>query len=195
MAVDEALHPKTSRHGLIAALCISMVLVMILTGVLFLLVINEFIVTIRVDGDPSVTLEYADTYTEAGVSATLHGSIVLKEGKDLEVQTKGTVEPCRLGTYEILYTASFGPWSGTSLRKVYVVDTTAPVITLFTNDSRLTQPGQAYREEGYVAMDACDGDLTDRVTVSQGDGTRIYSVTDASGNTATVIRQIRYAAG
>ena len=194
MAVDEALHPKTSRHGLIVALCISMALVMILTGILFLLVINEFTVAIRVAGDPSVTLEYGETYTEAGASATLHGSIALKDGMELEVQTTGTVEPCRLGTYEIHYRASFGPWSGTSVRKVYVVDTTAPVITLFTNDIRLTQPGQEYREEGYVAMDACDGDLTDQVKVSQGEGTVIYSVTDASGNTATVIRQIRYAA-
>ena len=195
MAEDEALHRKTSRHGLIVALCISMGLVIILTAVLFLLVINEFTVAIRVDGDPSVTLEYGEAYQEAGASATLMGSIALKDGVDLEVQTRGTVEPCRLGTYEILYTASCGPWSGTSLRKVYVVDTTAPVITLFTNDSRLTRPGQEYREEGYVAMDTCDGDLTDRVQVSRGEGTVIYSVTDASGNSATVIRQIRYAGG
>lgn len=192
MGLDEIIRGKASKNWLIALLSVSLMLVLVVTALLFLLVINKFDVKIRVAGDPSVTLEYGEAFQEPGATAVLQGSLVFRDGIDLEVRTRGSVEEFALGTYQISYTASLGPWSGSSTRTVYVVDTTAPVITLFSNDQKLTQPGQDYREEGYLAMDNCDGDITDLVEVTQGDGVVVYTVSDSSGNCATVTRQIRY---
>lgn len=193
MGIDEVNQDKTSRGWLIILVSVTLVLVLFATALLFLLVMNKFTVEIQMNGSPAVTMEYGETYRDPGAQAELHGSIVLKEGIELDVQTQGRVPELALGTHEITYSASFGLWSGTAVRQVNVVDTKPPVITLFTNTAVLTRPGQAYREEGYLAVDNYDGDITDLVEVTEGDGVVIYTVSDSSGNETSVTRQIRYA--
>ena len=193
MGIDETLRDKASRSWLIILVSVTLVLVVLATAVLFLLVINKFSIDIQLNGPEKLTIEYGQSYEEPGAAAQLVGSIVMKEGMDLEVRTDGTVPPLQLGEFPISYTAAWGPWSGTAVRTVVVMDSQPPVITLFTNTAYHTRPGQEYREEGYVAVDNYDGDITDRVEAIEGDGFVTYTVTDSSGNTATVIRQIRYA--
>lgn len=194
MGSDELNRDKTSRGWLIALVSVTLVLVVLITALLFLLVVNEFTVDVRMNGDAPVTLEFGESYADPGASAVLRGSIIMTEGVELEVQTEGTVPELVLGKHKITYRASFGPWSGTAVRVVYVADTQPPVITLFTNDAVFTRPDQPYREEGYVAVDNYDGDITDLVEVTEENGIVTYTVTDSSGNTAVVTRQIRYAA-
>lgn len=193
MGIDETIRDKTSRGWLIILVSLTLVLVVLATAVLFLLVINKFSIHIQMNGPDTVTLEYGQVYEEPGADAELRGSIVLTEGMELEVHTDGTVPPLQLGEFPITYTASFGPWHGTAVRTVLVTDTQAPVITLFTNTAVHTRPGQYYREEGFLAVDNYDGDITDRVESIEEAGYVIYTVTDSSGNVATVTRQIRYA--
>jgi len=192
MGIDENIRDKASRSWLIILVSLTLVLVVLATAVLFLLVINKFSIDIRMSGPETVVLEYGETYEEAGASGQLLGSIVLTEGMDLGVRTEGTVPPLQLGEFPITYIASFGPWSGTATRTVRVLDTQPPVITLFTNTAVYTRPGQDYREEGFLAVDNYDGDITDLVESVEGGGYVTYTVTDSSGNTATVTRQIRY---
>ena len=73
-----------------------------------------------------------------------------------------------------------------------VVDTTAPTITLMHKDNAFTLPGHEYQEEGFVAEDNHDGDITDRVQKMVADGFVHYKVTDSSGNVAEVKREIVY---
>ncbi|MBQ8239107.1 MAG: DUF5011 domain-containing protein [Oscillospiraceae bacterium] len=193
MGTDELTRDKTSRGWLIILVSVTLVMVVLITALLFLLVVNEFAVEIRMNGDPSVTLEFGESYEDPGASAVLRGSIILTDGLALDVRTEGTAPGLVLGRHQITYTASFGPWSGTVVRNVKVTDTQPPVITLFTNTAVFTRPGQPYREEGYLAVDNYDGDITDSVVVTEGDGIVTYTVTDSSGNCATVTRQIRYA--
>lgn len=193
MGVDEMVREKTSRGWLILLVSVTSALVVLATGLVFLLAVNKFGVEVRLNGPETVTLEYGEGYEEPGASAELRGSMVLTEGLALEVRTEGAVPPLALGTYEITYTASWGPWKGAAVRTVTVTDREPPVITLFTNTAVHTRPGQAYREEGYLAVDNYDGDITDLVEVTEGEGIVTYTVTDSSGNETTVIRQIRYA--
>lgn len=193
MGIDETIRDKTSRSWLIILLSVILALVVLATALLFLLVMNKFCVEVRMVGPETLTLEYGEVYEESGAKAELRGSIVLKEGTALEVRTEGTVPPLQLGEYPITYTASFGPWRGSAVRTVRVVDTQPPVITLFTNTAVFTRPGQAYREEGYLAVDNHDGDITDLVEVTEKDGLVTYTVTDSSGNETSVTRKIRYA--
>ena len=193
MGIDDNIRDKASRSWLIILVSVTLVLVVLATALLFLLVINKFSIRIQMNGPETVTLEYGEAYEESGADARLLGSIVLTEGMELEVRRDGTVPTLQLGEYSITYSASFGPWSGSALRTVIVTDTQSPVITLFTNTAVRTRAGQDYREEGYLAVDNYDGDITDRVEVTMGDGIVTYTVTDSSGNTASVTRQIRYA--
>lgn len=193
MGTDELTRYKAGRGLLILLVSITLVLVVLVTALLLILVVNEFTVEIQMNGDPSVTVEYGDSYEDPGARAFLRGSIVMTEGFELEVQAEGTVPDLVLGAHPITYRASFGPWSGSAVRSVDVVDTVPPVITLFTNTAVYTRPDQPYREEGYLALDNYDGDITDFVEVTQGAGFVSYSVQDSSGNTAAVVRTIRYA--
>lgn len=193
MGTDELNQTRTSRSWLILLVSVTMVLVILVTALLFLLVINEFAVEIRMNGDPAVTLEFGESYGDPGATAVLRGSMVLKDGLELDVRSEGSVPAMVLGRHTITYTASCGLWSGTAARSITVVDTQPPVITLFTNTAVFIRPGQPYREEGYLAVDNYDGDITDAVEVTEGEGVVTYTVTDSSGNTVSVIRQIRYA--
>ena len=76
-----------------------------------------------------------------------------------------------------------------------MADTTAPVITLLRNEDYTPNWFEGYREEGFLALDDVDADLSDRVRVEMVDGDRVYTVTDAAGNTARVVRQIPYSIG
>ena len=185
----------TGRGWLMILIGVTLALVLVATALLFLLVINKFTVEVRVNGPETVALEYGESYEERGASAVLRGSLVFTEGIGLDVRTEGTVPELSLGEFDITYTASLGPWSGDACRRVRVVDTQPPVSTLFTNSAAYTWPGHDYREEGYLAVDNYDGDRTDRVEVTRGDGVVTYTVTDSSGNAACVTRRIRYAAG
>ena len=193
MGTDELNQDKTSRGWLILLVSVTLMLVLLITALLFALVVNKFTVEIQMNGDPSVTMEFGESYADPGATAVLRGSMILTEGLELEVKTDGNVPDLVLGKHKITYTASFGPWSCTAARSVKVVDTQEPVITLFTNTAVFTRPGQPYREEGYLAVDNYDGDITDNVVVTEADGVVTYTVTDSSGNAATVTRQIRYA--
>lgn len=192
MSSDEMNQDRTSRGWLTILVAITLVLVVLITGLLFLLVVNEFSVDIDLAGDANVTVEYGESYADPGATAVLRGTRAFTEGFELEVRTTGTVAEYQLGEQEIVYTASFGPWISTRTRTIRVRDSREPVITLFTNDAVLTKPGQPYREEGYIAVDNYDGDITDLVEVTEEAGSVRYTVSDSSGNTVTVIRQIRY---
>ena len=75
-------------------------------------------------------------------------------------------------------------------------DKTKPEITLKGNETMYLNIGVSYQEPGYSASDNCDGDITDKVTVtgevSTNEGTYkiTYKVSDNNGNETEVIRTI-----
>ena len=78
------------------------------------------------------------------------------------------------------------------VRIVHIVDTTAPRIMLVGDPRAYVLPGAEYQEEGFMARDNYDGDITDQVVKTQYHNRIIYSVTDSSGNRAEVTRKIVY---
>jgi peptidoglycan/xylan/chitin deacetylase (PgdA/CDA1 family) len=66
------------------------------------------------------------------------------------------------------------------------------VISLVSDRDHYTLPGQVYEEEGFSAMDGHDGDITHKVQRELTETEVIYTVTDASGNTAQLRRPIVY---
>lgn len=142
-------------------------------------------IMLTLNGESEITLEFGDPYVEAGANATIGGRAV-------SVAIQGKVDQQRLGSYTVTYTANHRGKTVTMQRVVHIVDTTAPTIVLVYNNNSFTLPGHEYQEEGFVAEDNYDGDITDRVQRIVENDTVIYKVTDSSGNVAEVRRPIKY---
>ena len=82
-------------------------------------------------------------------------------------------------------------------KKIKVVDTIDPVITLKGGNDIIVITGEEFKEPGYVALDNGDGDITDKVSIEgiidtskEGEYKIKYSVSDKSGNKTEVSRKI-----
>jgi len=129
-------------------------------------------------GKSEVTLEVHTHYTDHGYYA--------KAG--LSVQIDSNLNKDVLGTYTISYTATVNEKPVTLTRKVTVVDTTAPMITLIGNVQNIKCTNQNYQEEGFTAIDNLDGDLTSKVLVTSVQDGFLYRIQDNSGNLAEITR-------
>ncbi len=153
---------------------------------------NEYLLSVSLAGEREITVEYGTQYEEPGVKASFWGSFLQKEPVQVQVDITSNVDANKLGSYTVSYRANHKEYVGTAYRRVHVVDTQAPVITLHTDPDYFTLPGDTYQEEGFSATDNHDGDLTDRVVRQQSEDAVTYSVTDSSGNTTEIIRKILY---
>ena len=153
---------------------------------------NEFTLELTMAGEPEITLEYGSTYTDAGASAMFFGTLLVKEPEKVEVLTEGTVDTATVGTYTITYSASRMGFTETQKRTIHIVDTQKPTITLTGSPDTFTLPGQEYEEEGFAAWDDYDGDITDRVVRAVSETEVVYTVSDSSGNSVEVRREIVY---
>lgn len=82
-------------------------------------------------------------------------------------------------------------------RTIYVKDETAPVITLNGKKEIIININTQYKDEGCTAKDNCDGDITDKVTITGevdtkkvGEYTITYTVEDSSKNKAETTRKV-----
>lgn len=138
-------------------------------------------------GTEPVTVVFGkEQYLEKGATATA-------DGKQLDVTIDGSVDSTKLGVYKIIYRAKYLWLTASAEREVRVVDTTAPVIELKTNEDYFTKPGEPYEEEGFTATDDYDGDITANVERTEADGKVTYKVKDSSGNETMIVRPIKYA--
>ena len=153
---------------------------------------NPYTLELVMNGPRDIVLEYGESYEEAGASAVIYGHWYDTEPTRVEVKQTGTVDTRTLGTYDIRYSATLNGRVGTAYRRVRVVDTKKPEITLLGSPDTYTLPGSEYQEEGFTAADNYDGDLTGNVQRIAKGGLVYYTVTDSSGNKASAVRIIRY---
>ena len=148
-------------------------------------------------GASSVTVEQGDNYSDAGVTAldSQDGDI------SNSVVVTGSVDTSKAGTYTLSYNVSdnAGNSALTITRTVIVRDTTAPVLVM-QGDSPLTlNVGTSFSDPGAVAYDSIEGNLNASIVATGvvdtsivGTYTRIYNVSDSSGNAAQPLNRIVY---
>ena len=158
----------------------------------FIYHVNQFELKLELSGPSEVVLEYGEPYVEPGAEAEFHGTHLLQSGVPVKVQVEGTVDETRVGTYRILYSADHERWHEEKFRTVTIVDTVPPRIWLSETPGSYVIPGNSYAEEGFMARDNYDGDLTDSVVKTVLHDRIIYRVEDSSGNRAEVVRDIVY---
>lgn len=139
------------------------------------------------EGAQVITVEFGTDYEDLGAKVYYYDTLI-----DVQVSVSVPEQMQELGNYTVVYTATYEGYLARAERIVEVVDTTAPEILLLEVPGYCPEIGEQYEEEGFVATDAHDGDLTDKVErIEDGDLIR-YRVTDASGNTTQVERTIEY---
>lgn len=145
---------------------------------------------ITLAGDAQITVQYDDTYVDAGATAidNVDGNVT--------VTVDGEVDTSSVGLYELTFTAtdSSGNSSSTT-RAIHVVDSVAPVITLAGETLITVQFEALFEDAGATALDNADGDIT--VTTNGSVNTSIigvyeliYSATDNSDNTSSATRMV-----
>jgi hypothetical protein len=151
-------------------------------------------------GSPTVTLQAGDAYTDAGASAMddVDGDITAR------IATDNPVDTSRAGTYVVTYSVSDLAGNSASIARTVIVqpavvtpDVTPPVLTLRGLPTVTLRVGVAYTDAGASAVDDVDGDITTQiVTVNPVDTSRAgtyvvtYSVSDLSGNSASIARTV-----
>lgn len=194
MDVFEEQMLRKRRRQLRFLLCIPVCLALLIgIGIyVFTYHINQFSLEMTLHGDESMILEYGSTYEEKGAEARFFGTKLFVDGIDVPIRTEGRVDENRVGTYEIRYIAEHERWIQEKTRTVQIVDTVAPRIWLAETPGSYVIPGESYQEQGFMARDNYDGDLTDQVVKTVLSDKIIYTVADSSGNMDEVERPIVY---
>lgn len=142
---------------------------------------------IRLKGSRFVEIDYMEEYKESGYSAYfLHDDVTDK------VKVKNNVNSKKLGDYKVEYSVNISGFKKDVVRNVKVVDKSKPVINLVSSDDIYVCPGKTYVEEEFSAVDAYEGDITNKVVVENKSDKVIYTVSDKAGNTSSVSRNILY---
>ena len=193
-------YTKKMKKGLLVALLIvlSVCLLVMATAAGMLWYSCRNGLQLQLLGDRSITQEYGEAFVDPGAVASFDGFFFDEEA--VTVKTEGEVNTKKLGFYWVTYTAEYEldlycftvPCRASATRNVQVVDTKAPQIQLITNPDYFTLPGGTYKEEGFTATDAYDGDLTASVVRTQTRNQVTYMVKDSAGNIAQAVRTIEY---
>jgi hypothetical protein len=141
-------------------------------------------------GNTPLTNECHTPFTDPGATALDNCAGVVS------VTTNGTVNPNSVGVYTIDYVASDPSGNtATNTLTVYVVDTTAPVITLLGSNPLTVECHAGFSDPSATAADACAGSVAVTTTGSvnaNSPGTYMltYTADDGNGNTNSATRTV-----
>lgn len=161
-------------------------LVILLSIVLMFIFLNPFL-KLKLVGDKNIDLLLNSDYEELGFKATYFGQDITSK-----VVVSGATDTSKVGNYKIKYTVKKGLTKKSVIRNVIIKDATAPVITLVGESDIKVCPGKNYEEPGYTAIDEYDGDITDKVNITNDNNIITYKIIDSSGNESKITRSINY---
>lgn len=148
--------------------------------VVLLLMLSACQAPFRLTGSAILIHEAGTPFTDPGFVAP-----------DDQVTVTGTVDPMVVGKYTLTYTWDNDGTLKTLSREVRVVDRTPPVITLNGALTQVICPAAPYLETGVSVTDAVDSDIARHLRIRLEGDKVIYTVTDASGNTAQAERSLQ----
>lgn len=144
-------------------------------------------------GPSTLYVDVFSEYEEYGIKVTNKNIDITKD----VVIDSSEIDMSKLGEYQVKYQVLIDGNYEYIYRKVIVIDTEKPIITLKGEEEISHLQNTKYVEEGYSATDNYDKDITDKVKITSNldvnkEGTYEikYSVTDSNGNNTTKIRKI-----
>lgn len=175
----------------ILALLIPNIVYVLIVFISYSFYIRNTVPILKIKGEKTVIVEVFDKYIDEGY-------MIIHPNKKLDSKVKVTnkVNTSKIGIYNIIYSLNYRGKIIKEKRKVKVVDNTTPIIEL--KGDKVIELGQSkdYIEPGYSATDNYDGDITDKVKVTNNIGSDIgsyeiiYTVEDSSKNSFTIKRTV-----
>lgn len=168
--------------------------------ILFLIVLNSYIFGyiykqeykkmnngFYLNGKDEVIVEYGDEYKEEGYVALING-----KNYEENVSIENNIDENKLGEYKVKYKLSLIIMEKTIERKVKIVDTKKPTLTINSDKDIYMSVGDNVPDIEYSAYDNYDGDLTSKVkiksnvdTSKNGNYKIEYEVSDSSNNSVS----------
>ncbi len=191
--MSRKIHNRKKRILIILLSILLIVLVLILIFFLLKGKENNHQVIFYLNQSSDYELNYGDKYTEYGAKVLVdnidYSSQISIDSHKLNVK--------KLGKYQVKYYVILDGKEYSTYRIVNIVDHEEPHITLNGNEKINLLVGEEYKEEGAVADDNYDGDLTDKIvmegsvdTSKEGEYSLTYTVTDSSGNSSSTGRTV-----
>lgn len=194
-SIDKELKDKTILSTLkknIKKIIIILLVLILLIGLIFVIIgLFKNRITFKLNGDIYIKLTRGEEYVEPGYIATD------KNGLDIsnEVITAGEIDTSKVGLYHITYKLR----NKKIQRTIRIVEPEAgkTAINLKGEETIYLNIGQKYEEPGYICIDSIDGDITDKVNVTNDIDTSktglykvTYTVTNSTNITTTVNRVV-----
>lgn len=175
---------KKKKNNLILIPIIITIILILITLIIF--IFFNPLIKIKLIGKDE-TIEVFTKYKDKGVKI---------EGTKNKVKITNKVNTNKLGTYTITYKITHLKTTKIIKRKIKVIDTTKPEITLQGNEVTIYQ-NDTYNEPGYTATDNYDKDITSKVKVTNNIDNKktgtyevTYSVSDSSKNKTEIKRKV-----
>lgn len=191
--INAELHHKFLKNLIIGLLAVGILMVISAVGIFGIDTLKGYFRILTLDltvdevtlnvGDVFVPMNYVKNYTD----------------EDTELILPTSIPTDHIGDQKVLYTIKSKYKAKTKELAVHVIDAQAPVLVLKENEIQLTREVDSFNCLAYVqeADDAVDGNLIGKVNCSndidwtQSEETVVYTVSDASGNTATAELKVR----
>lgn len=166
-----------------------LLIIVILSLVLVIKNKNKYF--IELEGNSEITMYQGTEYIEPGY----YGRD--KKGHDLtkNIKIDNRIDINSVGSYEIIYKLK----NITKKRKINIIekDVGSTSIYLKGKDNIILNINDTYNEPGYIAIDSVDGDISNKVkitnnidTTKEGTYRIVYSIVNSSGITTTKTRTI-----
>ena len=131
--MEEQIYKQPRRNGKTWILVIAAVAVLLLCGVAFVLTANRLSLSVELNGEPEMMLEYGGHFQDPGAQLRVRGSLLWKDGmspQDASVGVQGKVDEGKPGKYILTYEADYRGMHAEAQRIVRIVDTVCPEIIL-----------------------------------------------------------------
>lgn len=165
-------------------------IILLITFFISFLAINEKKLYFSLNGSDYLELNIGEEYIEEGFKAEYCNKYIKLFCEDISNNVKVN-KNYKDNKLFINYNIVNKNDNSVLTREIVYIDNESPVIELNNSDITLC-PNQEYVEDGYKAFDNVDGDITDKVKISIKNNKIYYNVTDNSGNSKVVFRNINY---
>lgn len=145
---------------------------------------------ILLNGNENISVEVNTEYNDLGAKAFHHNREITNK-----IVVQNNVNINKIGTYEVEFSVKIFFTEIHKSRIVNVVDTTSPTLELLGSRDVKIMEGRDFYEDGYLAIDNYDGDITKNVIVEKENVSDTqfkinYKVLDSSNNETLLYRVI-----
>lgn len=184
---------KLLNKKMIIIFIVALISVLLIASFLLYYFLIRKVVTFKLVGKENVTVNIYEPYTDLGYIAKVNdedlSSEVVVDSSNLDIN--------KLGTYEVTYKLKYKEKEYSLVRKVNVVDSIAPTLTLIGEEEVIIDVGSVYQEQGCNVVDNYDSEVKNKINIINRVNTNVegvydvvYTVVDNHKNKSEITRKV-----